>query len=136
MDQTMKQMSDQPVDWTKWVGGAVAGALLMYMLDPERGGQRRAASDQALRSLTRETGSMLGSAMRDVGGATGGMRGMASQLAGRAEELTERAGAAVARPNGAAGHAMPAALDSVRETARELGAGARDVARDVGASAS
>jgi uncharacterized membrane protein len=89
----MNQTSDQSVDWGKWVGGAVAGALLMYMLDPERGGQRRAASGQTLRSLSRQTGSVLGSVAREAGTSVGGtVANLGSKLSSAAGELVQHAG--------------------------------------------
>ena len=44
------------------LGGAAAGALLMYMLDPDRGSARRATSTTALRNAGSRTGSALGNA--------------------------------------------------------------------------
>lgn len=76
----MKSMTEQQqnwgLNWSKWLGGAAAGALLMYMLDPDRGSARRAQSGSALRGLTQQTGQ----AMRRLGSAasrgarTGGQR--------------------------------------------------------------
>lgn len=40
---------DTSLDLAKRLGGAAAGALPMYLLDPERGGTRRAQSASAVR---------------------------------------------------------------------------------------
>lgn len=63
----MRQMTDQNIEWGKWLGGAAAGALVMYMLDPERGALRRAQSGERLRELGRQTGGAVGRAVRHIG---------------------------------------------------------------------
>ena len=55
----MKNTTDTGYEIAKWLGGAAAGALLMYMLDPDRGGARRAqsaAADCARRRAARAIG--------------------------------------------------------------------------------
>ena len=54
-------------DLAKMLGGAAAGALLMYMLDPDRGSARRSNSTEAIRTAGSRTGSVLGSALHGIG---------------------------------------------------------------------
>jgi uncharacterized membrane protein len=76
-------------DLAKLLGGAAAGALLMYMLDPDRGGARRATSTTALRNAGSRTGSALGNAWHGIGERIGA----AARHAGdAASELLEDAG--------------------------------------------
>jgi len=83
-------MTDTGLEIGKWLGGAAAGALLMYMLDPDRGGARRAQSGERLRDMGRQTGNALGNVWHDVSGRLG---------AGTPEERPD---------SGAAGHMMDA----------------------------
>ena len=59
--------------WTKVLGGLVAGAAAMYVLDPDRGRRRRAIARDRLRSAALDAGRMLGQAGRDVRNRTGGL---------------------------------------------------------------
>ena len=72
-------------DLAKLLGGAAAGALLMYMLDPDRGSARRATSTTALRNAGSRTGSALGNAWHGIGERIG----LAARQAG---EVLEDAG--------------------------------------------
>jgi len=83
-------MTDTGLEIGKWLGGAAAGALLMYMLDPDRSGARRAQSGERLRDMGRQTGNALGNVWHDVSGRLG---------AGTPEERPD---------SGAAGHMMDA----------------------------
>lgn len=86
---TTTDNSIEASDLAKLLGGAAAGALLMYMLDPDRGGARRATSTSALRSAGSRTGSALGNAWHGIGERIG----MAARQAGdAASELLEDAG--------------------------------------------
>jgi hypothetical protein len=70
----MRQMTQQELQLSKWMGGAALGALAMYLLDPERGGPRRALSGEKIRGLTRQTGSALENALRGIGSRLGRAR--------------------------------------------------------------
>ena len=52
----MRQLTDQNIEWGKWLGSAAVGALAMYLLDPERGAPRRAVSGLKLREMGKQTG--------------------------------------------------------------------------------
>jgi uncharacterized membrane protein len=51
--------TDTGLELAKWLGGAAAGALLMYMLDPDRGSARRAQSAAAVRNAGTRTTSAI-----------------------------------------------------------------------------
>ena len=69
-------------DLVKLLGGAAAGALLMYMLDPDRGSARRATSTTALRTAGSRTGSALGNAWHGIGERIGKAASHATEVAG------------------------------------------------------
>jgi uncharacterized membrane protein len=95
----MKQTTDVGLDIGKWLGGAAAGALLMYMLDPDRGGARRAQTTDKLRDVSRHGGSALGSAWQNLGSRiTGAAASAAETLSDSASRFAESA-----RHSGAAG---------------------------------
>ena len=50
--------------FSKWLASAALGAIVMYLLDPDRGRARRAASTAVLRDLTRRSGSMIDQVVR------------------------------------------------------------------------
>jgi uncharacterized membrane protein len=76
-------------DLVKLLGGAAAGALLMYMLDPDRGSARRATSTTVLRSAGSRTGSALGNAWHGIGERIGKVARNAGEAAG---EMLDEAG--------------------------------------------
>ena len=63
----MKQATDQDLQLGKWLGGAALGAVVMYMLDPDRGAPRRAVSGEKLRQLGRQTGDAVGRVVQGMG---------------------------------------------------------------------
>lgn len=78
----MRAMSEQSMEWGKWLGGAAAGALVMYMLDPDRGAPRRAVSGEKLRGLGRQTGDAFQKVVRSLGDSVAGV-GATARLGGR-----------------------------------------------------
>jgi uncharacterized membrane protein len=64
---TTTDRSLEAADFAKLLGGAAAGALLMYLLDPDRGSARRATSTSALKNAGSRTGSALGNAWQGIG---------------------------------------------------------------------
>ncbi|MDB5749310.1 MAG: hypothetical protein JWP72_4158 [Massilia sp.] len=121
----------QPGDLAKLLGGAAAGALLMYMLDPDRGSARRSNSTAAIRTAGSRTGSALGNAWhgigerigmaaREVGNAAGDLIDDTSTGAGKMlDETSSRASRAYesARPNGSASRALENTYDSASKSA-------------------
>lgn len=51
----------------KWLGAAAAGALLMYLLDPERGSARRSRAWSTLRDAGARTGATVDGALHSAG---------------------------------------------------------------------
>ncbi|WP_296948769.1 SRPBCC family protein [uncultured Massilia sp.] len=107
------------IDVATWLGGAAAGALLMYLLDPDRGGARRARSVAAVRGV----GARSGDAVRDTWHDAGTYLGTAGAL----------------RPDGAApagGRTRDTAQepDPVRIPVSGDAHGVRDALREAGAA--
>ena len=145
----MKNTTDTGYEIAKWLGGAAAGALLMYMLDPDRGGARRAQSAAAVRNAGARTSSALGNVWHGAGeriGAVGDQ--LRDRAAGVADNLrpdgaAARSGSALERMGHAASETLDAGLDKARHAlgrvadgGNEVGNGmdkARAMAHDVGA---
>jgi uncharacterized membrane protein len=87
-------MTEAGPELGKWLAGAAAGAILMYMLDPERGRARRAYTTDKIRDVGHQTGSRLGNAWHGLG----------SRIGGAVESVAESAShlAEAARPDGGA----------------------------------
>jgi uncharacterized membrane protein len=101
-----RQMTETGLEFTsldlgKVLAGAAAGALLMYMLDPDRGSDRRAQATDKITGLGRQTGARLQNTWERVG----------SRLSHAAEDVADSASSAVqqAKSSGA-GHSMGAAV--------------------------
>jgi uncharacterized membrane protein len=112
MDQ--QRMGDTGLDLGKLLTGAAAGALLMYMLDPDRGRARRSQTSERILGVGRQTGATLSNAWERVGSRFSGTAGRA------VEEVMDTAGrvASSARPDGAADRPMS---ESVSRPARDAG---------------
>lgn len=98
----MKHMTQRDPQLGKWLGTAALGALVMYMLDPDRGRSRRARSGQQLAGLTKKTGTMLERAVRDIGNRLGGVQARMVHLAAKSgttddQVLVERVRSALGR---------------------------------------
>ena len=64
----------------KWLGAAAAGALLMYLLDPERGSARRSRALSALRTAGARTGATLDHALHNAGDRLVGLKDSAASV--------------------------------------------------------
>lgn len=97
----------QDLQLGKWIASAAVGALVMYMLDPERGRERRALSSVKLRELGRQTGDMLAKVTHRTGAASEVVR---ATLDGRGDSVTGSGTSMAGRAdiagsgNGTAGH--------------------------------
>lgn len=88
MNESNEQRNDehgnQGANVGAWIGAAVAGALLMYAFDPERGAARRARARGALRDAGHRTGDTLGNAWHHAEDRFDSARVRASKAAARA----------------------------------------------------
>jgi uncharacterized membrane protein len=117
----MRQTTDTGFEIAKWLGGAAAGALLMYMLDPDRGGARRAQSAAAVRNAGSRTSSALGNVWHGAGARIGaaadtlrdGAAGLADDL--RTDGAASATGSAIERMGRAASDALDAGLDKAKD---------------------
>jgi uncharacterized membrane protein len=99
------------LDLGKWLAGAAAGALLMYMLDPDRGSARRAQTVDKVRGVGRQTGETLTHAWERVG----------SRFSHAADEALDAAGNVVeaVKPNGSAARSMGSEASRMTSRASE-----------------
>ncbi len=146
MKHTRTETGYEAGDLAKLLGGAAAGALLMYMLDPDRGGARRSTSTAALRNAGSRTGSALGNAWHGVSERIGSLAHSAADSASdlydkagsNASDLYNKAGSSAsdladaasarasraleaAKPDGAAHRAWDNTVDSVSRMASSTG---------------
>ncbi|WP_081933748.1 SRPBCC family protein [Massilia sp. 9096] len=129
---------DAGLELAMWLGAAAAGALLMYMLDPDRGGARRAQSAAAVRGAGSRTSSALGNVWRGAGARVGGLAsakpdGAAGKLGSALSRVGQAAGSmlddTVSKARSAIGRAGEAAEDS-RSQAKSAIARASDSAAE------
>lgn len=95
----------------KWLGAAAAGALLMYLLDPERGSARRSRAWSTLRDAGARTGATVDGALHSAGErlvdlkdsaadalarGTGRLQAQAAPLLERAHDSASATGARIA----------------------------------------
>ncbi|NML59941.1 hypothetical protein HHL21_02345 [Massilia sp. RP-1-19] len=112
----MRQLTDQNIEWGKWLGFAAVGALVMYMRDPERGAPRRAQSGEKLRDLGKDTGDVFERVVRSIGEGPSydSTRGYASGLAQRASEAGQQM-------SGRASDALHSAETTLRDSLHRAG---------------
>jgi uncharacterized membrane protein len=121
MDQ--QQMADTSLDFGKWLAGAAAGALLMYMLDPERGRARRAQVSDKLADVGKQAGATLSNTWERVGSR---VASKASDLAEQASSTASRIASAV-KPDGAARSMSESASELGQRAGEAIGSGASQV---------
>jgi uncharacterized membrane protein len=156
---TSTTTTDTGLELAKWLGGAAAGALLMYMLDPDRGSARRAQSAAAVRNAGTRTTETLGNvwhsassrmssaaddAIETVKSATpdGGLGSTLSRMGRAAGEMLDdtvsKARDVMGRASSAAGDMADEAISKARNgmsRAESATRGMMDDTRDTSASA-
>lgn len=125
---TTTDRSLEAADLAKLVGGAAAGALLMYLLDPDRGSARRASSTTALKNAGSRTGSALGNAWHGIGERIGSA---ARQAGDTASELLDEAGKTGGKLLESASSSASKYIDDAGKYASDVGARASKYADDV-----
>ena len=118
-------------DMGKWIGAAAAGALLMYIFDPERGRARRSYAAHKVRDAGLHTGDAIGSVLRSATASLNAARDSASAAYARADAMATRAGERIADT---AHDFASGAADAASRTRGRIAAAAeesRDRARDM-----
>jgi uncharacterized membrane protein len=123
--------ADAGLELAKWLGGAAAGALLMYMLDPDRGSARRSQSVAAVRGAGARTSSALGNVWRGAGERLGAAADDAMESA-KPDGAAGKIGSALSRMGQAASDMMD---DTMSKAKSAIGRGS-DIADDARGSAS
>lgn len=118
--------NDQATNVGKWIGAAVAGALLMYAFDPERGARRRARARGALRDARERTGDRLEHAWHNAGDRLDSARLRAASAAARAGERLAGAAHAAGDRLAEASHHTRDRLEHARERLADASHEARD----------
>jgi uncharacterized membrane protein len=112
--------TDTGLELAKWLGGAAAGALLMYMLDPDRGSARRAQSAAAVRTAGTRTTSALGNVWRGTG----------DRIGAAADDAID-----MARPDGSIGSSISSAISMAKDAAKDAISRASSSASDLAGDA-
>lgn len=111
----------------RWLGAAAAGALLMYLLDPERGHARRARAASALRTAGVRTGATVDHALHNAGDRLVGLKdSAASALSRGADRLQAQAAPMLER----ARHGAQEATRHLEHSAERARAEASEAARE------
>jgi uncharacterized membrane protein len=121
---TSTTTTDTGLELAKWLGGAAAGALLMYMLDPDRGSARRAQSAAAVRNAGERTTSALGNVWRGAAGSASD----AADAAADAAKSSGSIGSALSRLGRAAGEMLDESMSKAKDTMGRASSAAGDLA--------
>jgi uncharacterized membrane protein len=108
--------TDTGLELAKWLGGAAAGALLMYMLDPDRGSARRAQSAAAVRHAGSRTTSAISNVWHSAGDTIEGARPDGGL------------GSAISRMGRAAGEVLDDTVTKAKDAMSRASSSASDVA--------
>ena len=118
--------NEQATNVGKWIGAAVAGALLMYAFDPDRGAKRRSRASGALRDARDRTGDRLEHAWHDAGDRFDSARLRATGAAARAGERLAGAAHAAGDRLAEVSHRTRDRLEHARERLADASYEAKD----------
>lgn len=124
----MKHLTDKNIEWEKWITGAAAGALLMYIFDPDRGAPRRAYTAEKMRGLTKDSGDALERVVRKIGegDAYSTARDYASELTQHAADAGSQFASRASDALHSAESRTRGAFDRASETGEDMAAKAAD----------
>jgi len=115
--------TDTGFELAKWLGGAAAGALLMYMLDPDRGSDRRAQSAAAVRNAGSRTTETLGNVWNSASSRVGAVASDAIDTVRQ-----EGVGSTLSRLGKAAGEMLDDTVSKTRDAVGRASSAAGDIA--------
>jgi uncharacterized membrane protein len=118
--------NEQASNVGKWIGAAVAGALLMYAFDPDRGAKRCSRARGALRDARDRTGDRIEHAWHDAGDRLDSARLRATGAAARAGERLAGAAHAAGDRLAEVSHRTRDRLEHARERLAEASYEAKD----------
>lgn len=122
----MNDTNEKAMNAGKWIGAAVAGALLMYAFDPDRGARRRANARGALRDARERTGERIEYAWHNAGDRLDSARLRATGAAARAGERLAGAAHAAGDRLAEVSHRTRDRLEHARERLADASYEARD----------
>ncbi|HAK90575.1 SRPBCC family protein [Massilia timonae] len=122
----MNDTNEKAMNAGKWIGAAVAGALLMYAFDPDRGAKRRANARGALRDARDRTGDRLEHAWHNAGDRLDSARLRATGAAARAGERLAGAAHAAGDRLAEVSHRTRDRLEHARERLADASYEAKD----------
>lgn len=113
----------------KWLGAAAAGALLMYLLDPERGTARRSRALSAMRAAGARTGATVDGVLHSAGDRLAGLKDSAANALSRGADRVQAQAAPMLER---ARHGAQEATHRLEDSAQRLRERAKTAAEDSG----
>jgi hypothetical protein len=106
-------------DVGKWLGAAAAGALLMYLFDPDRGPARRSRAASAVRDAGRQAGDTVDHALHSAGDRLADLKDSATNALARGAGRLHRQAAPVLERVERSARTAAARVEEGAERARE-----------------
>lgn len=111
----------------KWLGAAAAGALLMYLLDPERGTARRSRALSAMRAAGARTGATVDGMLHSAGDRLVGLKDSAANALSRGADSVQAQAAPMLER---ARHGAQEATHRLEDSAQRLRERAKAASKD------